>query len=184
MKAEVKQGNYSNTLYHIKAVSSDFKEICSSQRILDSSTNILHFFVNDLLDFAQIQSNNFKKTLEAFNVKDAIQELIEMQTFQASSKNIKIQCFFNNFMEDYHIVKTDKRRLQQIILNLLSNAIKFTKKGGEINVTASIGRKFIPTKEGSPKESPKEGPREPKLLEVSTLQIAVKDNGAGISKQD
>ena len=81
MKSEVKQGNYSNTLYHIKAVSSDFKEISSSQRILDSSTNILHFFVNDLLDFAQIQSNNFKKTPEVFSVKEAIQDLIEMQTF-------------------------------------------------------------------------------------------------------
>ena len=97
MRSEVKKGNYANTLYHVKSMSHDFKEICSSQSILDSSTNILHFFVNDLLDFAQIQSNNFKKTIEAFNVKDAIQELLEMQTFQAKSKNLKIQCFFNNF---------------------------------------------------------------------------------------
>lgn len=65
-------------LKHIKTISGDFKEICSSQKILDSCTNILLFFVNDLLDFAQIQSNNFKKTLEVFDVKEAFKELIQM----------------------------------------------------------------------------------------------------------
>jgi K+-sensing histidine kinase KdpD len=77
-KREAKTGVFMNMMKHLKQMSSDFKEICSSQRILDSSTNILHFFVNDLLDFAQLQSNNFKKTLEVFDVKEAVQELIQM----------------------------------------------------------------------------------------------------------
>ena len=45
--------------------------------------------------------------------------------------NIEVTNLFLNFEEDY-LVKTDIKRMQQVLLNLLSNAVKFTHKHGSI----------------------------------------------------
>jgi signal transduction histidine kinase len=48
-------------------------------------------------------------------------------------KAIDIQHHFKCFDERY-MVKTDIKRMQQVLLNLLSNAIKFTDRRGKIQV--------------------------------------------------
>ena len=53
---------------------------------------------------------------------------------------------------------TDKRLLKNILINLIGNAIKFSKEGDVIDVTASVGKE--------------------------QMEVAVKDKGIGISKDD
>jgi len=52
----------------------------------------------------------------------------------------------------------DKTRLHQILINLLSNATKFTEKRGKIKVGARVN------------------------IQENTVEVWVKDNGIGISK--
>lgn len=100
-----------------------------------------------------------------------------MQEFQAGSKNITIQHFYSNFEPGEYRIKTDKRRLQQVVLNILSNAIKFTFKEGSINIYSSLERHTITT------HNPiLEKPNQDK--EVCVLKVSIKDNGPGISKRD
>ena len=68
---------------------------------------------------------------------------------------------YKGFREDF-IIKSDMKRLQQVLLNLYSNAIKFTEKHGMIQVKVSQ------IKEGN----------KPMIL------IEVKDNGIGIKYKD
>ena len=70
-------------------------------------------------------------------------------------KKVNVEIKFVGF--DDLIVKTDKKRLQQIILNLLSNALKFTDKGGQIWIIAERKGEF--------------------------LRISVVDSGIGIKKK-
>ena len=76
-------------------------------------------------------------------------------------KNIIIINDFNSFFNQY-IVKTDMKRLQQVLLNIYSNAIKFTNRNGKI--TLNIEKIFRNDKE--------------------MLNIEVIDNGIGIKYQD
>ena len=47
-----------------------------SVMIQESSTKLLKFLVNDILDFAQIRAGKFRKNINVFNVKEAILEII------------------------------------------------------------------------------------------------------------
>ena len=72
----------------------------------------------------------------------------------AVKKNINIV----NLIDKEYSVYADHNMLQSIIQNLISNAIKFTNVGGKIEIMASISG--------------------------DNIEISVKDDGVGISKQD
>jgi hypothetical protein len=55
-----------------KSVQGIIKMIEQSNSIQDSSTNMMGFLVDDLLDFAQINAGKFRKVVTSFDVKDAI----------------------------------------------------------------------------------------------------------------
>jgi signal transduction histidine kinase len=58
----------------------DLFENCQKQ---NSSSKLLRFFVNDILDFSQIRANKLKKNMHDFNLSSAIDEIISIQKDQA-----------------------------------------------------------------------------------------------------
>lgn len=52
------------------------KEYRESIKIQMSSSKILNFLVNDILDFAQMRSGKFRKDISNFNIKEAVQEIV------------------------------------------------------------------------------------------------------------
>ena len=63
----------------------------------NSSTKILSFLVNDILDFAQISAGKFRSITHNFNVKEAIEEVVVIQQEKANFNKIKIEVEFENF---------------------------------------------------------------------------------------
>jgi hypothetical protein len=45
-----------------------------------SSSNILNFLVNDILDFAQVKDGKFRKNLEIFDLKESVEEIIDISS--------------------------------------------------------------------------------------------------------
>ena len=75
-------------------------------------------------------------------------------------KNIEIEVCYKGFLNPYSsFLKTDKKRLQQIILNLISNALKFTERNGKILLLVE-------------------------KIPLEFLRISVVDNGIGIKKEN
>ena len=65
-----------------------------SSDILDVSSKIMSFVVDDLLDFAQINNKKFRKDLKEFDVKEAINEVISIQKAKAIMSGIKLTARF------------------------------------------------------------------------------------------
>ena len=54
------------------------KENLESVRIQSSSTKLLTFLVNDMLDFAQIRSGKFRIESTNFDIREAIEEIVSI----------------------------------------------------------------------------------------------------------
>ena len=97
-----------------------------------------------------------------FDIATDINDLQKIHRDQAKLKNIQIETRFKNF-EDGYVIKTDPKRMNQVLLNLLNNAIKFTDRDGKILILVKTIR------------------RPDDLTDI--LQISVTDSGRGIKKR-
>ena len=88
-------------------------------------------------------------------IEDFLDQLVEMFRPQAEAKGLAFIHVRSPMLPQY--VRTDEKRLRQILVNLLSNAIKFTSDG---TITFEIGYRS----------------------QVGTFTVA--DTGSGISKDD
>ncbi|MES9815331.1 MAG: EAL domain-containing protein [Candidatus Thiodiazotropha sp.] len=120
------------------------------------SAETLLSVINDILDFSKIEANKLKLIHEEFNLRQLLEETLEMVTEQAHRKGLEL---LPNLPPDLPLrVYGDPARLRQIIINLLSNAVKFTEQG-QVSLSACISR-------GNP--------------EQHNLCIEVSDTGPGI----
>jgi signal transduction histidine kinase/CheY-like chemotaxis protein/HAMP domain-containing protein len=121
--------------------------------------------INDILDLSKIESGTVTIEMGEMPVVNLKQHMERTFSQIANDKNLKFNIEFDETLPKS--VKTDEKRLQQIVLNLLSNAFKFTKEGG---VTLSVK----PVTGGWSANHP--------VLKSSTraIAIAVTDTGIGI----
>ena len=153
-------------------------EQAQSLMIQDSSQKLLSFIVHDMLDFAQINQGNFRKNVHEFNLKDAIDELTNIQMLKAEVSGVELIVKMKEFPRNNYLVQSDQQRIQQVVLNLLSNGIKFTKNGGYV----SIECKYIDHIEDLHHKD--HVPFFQKSQGHGMLQIKVKDSGIGIRKEE
>ena len=100
---------------------------------IQQSGKYLLSLINDTLDFQRIESGNLRIEKEIVNYKDVLQNITELVSQSAKSKNIDFRIMSRLSVPDSY-VWADPVRLKQIFINLLSNAIKFTPAGGTVTV--------------------------------------------------
>jgi len=103
------------------------KQIKFAETIHSSGTDLLAL-INDILDLSKIESG--KMDVEVGNVRFAELEDYCIRTFRhvAEGKGIGLGITWNPELAS-EILRTDVKRLQQVLKNLLSNALKFTEQG-------------------------------------------------------
>jgi signal transduction histidine kinase/DNA-binding response OmpR family regulator len=140
------------------AASMERKDYCLS-KIEDASQHLLGI-INDILDMSKIDANKFELSPIEFRFEKMLQRVANVISFRADEKQQKFTVHIDN-----DIPKTligDDQRLAQVITNLLGNAVKFTPEKGSIH----LDTRFSGEKDG-----------------ICTIQITVRDNGIGISKE-
>jgi PAS domain S-box-containing protein len=127
-----------------------------------SSAETLLLLLNDILDFSKIEAG--KLTIEAipFNLRSAINDVVEMVAARARTNNIDLVVNIEPGMPCDLL--GDAGRIRQIVTNLVDNALKFTQRGHVMIQVTTLDQ----------------------TENDITLQLAVEDTGIGISpdKQD
>ena len=100
-----------------------------AEKIVISSQHLLNL-INDVLDMSKIESGKTTLNLSDVNIADILQEIDNIIRPQAKQKKQTLIIRSDNV--EYGWIKTDKLRLNQILLNILSNAVKYTPEYGMI----------------------------------------------------
>ncbi len=88
--------------------------------------------VEDLESITKLESGELKLNMVTLNIVKIIEEVIEMESYQASERKISVQIV--NKPEKPIIVKADRKRILEVVTNLIINAIKYGKKKGHVNI--------------------------------------------------
>jgi HAMP domain-containing protein/CheY-like chemotaxis protein/signal transduction histidine kinase len=119
------------------------KQIKFAETIHSSGTDLLAL-INDILDLSKIESG--KMDVEVGNVRFAEMEDYCFRTFRhvAEGKGIGLTVSWDPELTS-EILRTDVKRLQQVLKNLLSNALKFTEQGSVKLEMARVAGGWSPT---------------------------------------
>ncbi len=99
----------------------------SAIKVIRRSADHLSGLIDGLLDISKIEAGRLQVFSNEVNIQDFLDQLIDMFAPQAAAKGILFEHQRSRNLPLY--VRTDERRLRQILVNLLSNAIKFTDEG-------------------------------------------------------
>ncbi|MDD5144817.1 MAG: ATP-binding protein [Candidatus Pacebacteria bacterium] len=111
--------------------------------------------VNDLLNISRIEAGKTELTPEEASPEDLIQSIIQELKGSAQSKHIKL--LFEKPEKDLGKIYIDTFKMRQVIMNIIDNAIRYTAQG-EVSISVKIWR--------------------------GNYRIAIKDSGAGMTKEE
>jgi nitrogen-specific signal transduction histidine kinase len=100
---------------------------------LNASVSHLRGQVHDLLDVAEINSGKMRVKFGEVDLARLVTEVVAVQQSAAENKSLRLMLHTHNLQ----VVRSDGRRLTQILTNLVTNAIRYT-EAGSIEVHASI----------------------------------------------
>ncbi|WP_064711357.1 hybrid sensor histidine kinase/response regulator [Rhizobium bangladeshense] len=106
----------------------------SSIKVIRRSAEHLSGLIDGLLDISKIEAGRLQVYSNETNIKDFLDQIIELFRPQAQAKGLAFLHERSPALPQF--VRTDEKRLRQILVNLLSNAIKFTDEG---SVTFDVG---------------------------------------------
>lgn len=103
------------------------KEQMEFVQFIRLSGEALLTLINNILDFSKIESGHFEIDSMDFDLRQIIEDAVEIVAYKAHVKNLAIGALIDADIPAW--VNSDPTRLSQILINLLGNAIKFTEKG-------------------------------------------------------
>ncbi len=98
--------------------------------IIQQCSNHLLNLITDILDLSKIEAQRMELQSTDFHLLHFLQSVVEICAIRAEQKGITF-----TYQPSASLpvgVRTDERRLRQVLINLLGNAIKFTDKGGVV----------------------------------------------------
>jgi len=96
-------------------------------RVIKRSADHLSGLIDGLLDISKIEAGKLQVYSNEIHIHDFLDQIVEMFRPQAQAKGVAFEHTRPASLPPY--VRTDDKRLRQILVNLISNALKFTDRG-------------------------------------------------------
>lgn len=96
-------------------------------RVIRRSAEHLTDLVEGLLDISQVENGILRVSSDTVRLTAFVDQIAGMFRYQASAKGLKFVYDRPEILPEF--VRTDQKRLRQVLINVLSNAIKFTRSG-------------------------------------------------------
>lgn len=145
-------GSYTETMLDVDM---DLDSIRNFLRVIDRENNRMARLVTDLLQLSNMDYKETKWNYEAVDTYDFLSTNINSLDMLIKEKHHKVTL---DVPMDINSMYVDRHGADQVFRNIFSNALKYTRKGGEIKVTAKS--------------------------EGASVEIIVEDNGIGIQRED
>ena len=125
-------------------------------RMVRSNGEHLLELVNDVLDYAKVESGKIVPDRSEILVSELLKDITGVIRGQAEAKRHSVKY---RPTEEVLTVSCDRRHLRQILINILTNAIKYTQEEGKIEIWAE-------------------------RVPGGKIKVSVSDSGVGIEERD
>ncbi|MBF0277289.1 MAG: PAS domain S-box protein [SAR324 cluster bacterium] len=110
------------------------EEFRNFQQNIQICSQVLLELVNNVLDFSQIESGKMKLSEDEFSLKELVEDVFNVFSFQAAQKEIDFTYEISSKLPS--VIRLDRMKMLQILTNLIGNAIKFTPGNKSIQLKA------------------------------------------------
>ena len=124
-------------------------------QILKENSERMEGLINQLLTASKLEQRKLSFKMSNFSIKELTEKVISEFKALSNASNIEVKL---ECQKDLPEISGDPSWIREVISNLLDNAIKYTKAKGEIRITV--------------------------LKKAKKIYLEVKDNGAGIPRED
>ena len=104
--------------------------------VIERNGKQLLSLINDILDLSRIEAGREEVEINRFNVRELINEVVEMIEPQAKQKNIVLRYISGT---DLTPIKSDYVKCRHILQNIVANAVKFTEEGSVEIIAEEVG---------------------------------------------
>lgn len=146
------------------------KDDIESASAIHSSGADLLALINEVLDLAKIEAGKMDIVIDDIHITDFTESMTGFFRPMAKQKGLALNVELAEGLPEY--IRSDRRRLEQIMKNFLSNGLKFTSQG---SVSLNVGR---------PEDDPCvwETLSKARLNPRETIRFSVIDTGFGIAQ--
>ncbi|BBC22665.1 hybrid sensor histidine kinase/response regulator [Pseudanabaena sp. ABRG5-3] len=134
--------------------------------IIGHSGDHLLALINDVLDMSKIEAGRIALYETDFDLRESLYLVIEMFQMRADTKDLYLKLEPSKDLPQF--IRTDEKKLRQVLINLISNSLKFTASGG---ITVRV--KLDKTKTDASSNS-----------KQVNIHFSVSDTGAGIAADE
>ena len=108
--------------------------------VRESAQHLLHL-INDVLDISKIEAGQMELVNEPVAISPLIKKVTDSFLPDLEKKGLQVVVDIDPAVTK---IKSDGRRVEQILINLLSNAIKFTEQG-EVRLECELADSYLRT---------------------------------------